>query len=748
MINLTNIDAVEVVNRLNRYQEQSGSSARKISSASKLGNSWKDAGARSMHLNLQSSFKRLTTLQHNLQNSLSFSQTQAGALKVAGKILDRMSVLRTRASDETLAQSEIEEYNYEFKELQRELCELKKRKFNKVSLFKTVDTNSIAGAGLEKGDLFTQTTSSHFAGMKHTRAGLFEGMIPLAAGKGVLKSREGGIQEDRLGVDDANKVGALTLNFDAKTLKDNVKVYHESNLVFDSGEITGAQSFSIPYSGSAKGFEIVVNEGDSGEVAAAEGAKMEGDSWFLTKPAFAKDGTTYAGSFDQNLYAYNPDGSVKWQFMAEGSIVSSPKVGADGTIYFGSGVTDGAPAAMGLPTPVTSNTFYAVNPDGTEKWSFKTNDGDPNSKIYSTPAIGSDGTIYFGSREPDSRFYALDSNGNEKWSVQKPGQAIYSSPALSQDEKTVYVGIGNSIHAFNAADGTEPWSVDTGAFVLSSPKITSDGNIYVGSTGGTVHALDSTGTELWNTKLGTSVYASPAFSPDESILYIGDYNGRNSSAPGHMPAASNPSKLYAIDRQNGNIVWDFQAQGAVISTAEVAGDGSIYVGSADTNLYSLKPDGTERWRFSTGGKVIGSPSIDPQGRVIVGSRSAAMFMVVEDKSEWEYDLEYTFDTEAKLCDDRFHLMDFEVKDFVNFIDGWSDFVAANGSEIARLDSEIENLQIHHNNLEGGVGRLDDLDIAQEMARLNRNGALKAAAIKGFRSILSLPEKMMKILEII
>ncbi len=120
----------------------------------------------------------------------------------------------------------------------------------------------------------------------------------------------------------------------------------------------------------------------------------------------------------------------------------------------------------------------------------------------------------------------------------------------------------------------------------------------------------------------------------------------------------------------------------------------------------------------------------------------------EDKSEWEYDLEYTFDTEAKLCDDRFHLMDFEVQDFVNFIDGWSDFVATNGSEIARLDSEIENLQIHQNNLEGGVGRLNDLDIAQEMARLNRNGALKAAAIKGFLSIRSLPEKMMKILEII
>ena len=93
-------------------------------------------------------------------------------------------------------------------------------------------------------------------------------------------------------------------------------------------------------------------------------------------------------------------------------------------------------------------------------------------------------------------------------------------------------------------------------------------------------------------------------------------------------------------------------------------------------------------------------------------------------------------------------MDFEVKDFVNFIEGWSDFVAANGSEIARLESEIENLQLHHKNLEGGVGRLDDLDLAQEMARLNKSGVLREAAINGFLSIRSMPEEMMKILEII
>ena len=105
---------------------------------------------------------------------------------------------------------------------------------------------------------------------------------PFGLFRGEVSHREASNADDLVRVDENQTVPrvpqVMYVNFDAKTLKDNVKVYHEGNLVFDSGEITGAQSFSIPYSGSAKGFEIVVNEGDSGEVAAAEGAKMEGDS--------------------------------------------------------------------------------------------------------------------------------------------------------------------------------------------------------------------------------------------------------------------------------------------------------------------------------------------------------------------------------------------------------------------------------------------------------------------------------------
>ena len=70
--------------------------------------------------------------------------------------------------------------------------------------------------------------------------------------------------------------------------------------------------------------------------------------------------------------------------MTGGIVWCSPAIGSDGTIYFGS----------------HDAKFYAINPDGTKKWEFVMGDG-----TDSTPSIGSDGTIYFGS--DDKKLYAI-----------------------------------------------------------------------------------------------------------------------------------------------------------------------------------------------------------------------------------------------------------------------------------------------------------------------------------------------------
>ena len=149
------------------------------------------------------------------------------------------------------------------------------------------------------------------------------------------------------------------------------------------------------------------------------------------------------------------NGLARWTFATGDSIYCSPIIGADGTVYIGS----------------EDNNLYAVNPNGTQKWSWTDTAGGTNPSLVSSPAIGSDGTIYLGS--DDRRLYAINSAGVEQWSF-LTGGSVQSSPAIGSDG-TIYVGsFDNYLYAINP-DGTEKWKFLTGNKINSSPAIDSSG---------------------------------------------------------------------------------------------------------------------------------------------------------------------------------------------------------------------------------------------------------------------------------
>ena len=55
-----------------------------------------------------------------------------------------------------------------------------------------------------------------------------------------------------------------------------------------------------------------------------------------SSPAISEDGTIYVGSYDDYLYAINPDGTPKWRYQTGNNVESSPAIGSDGTVYVGS----------------------------------------------------------------------------------------------------------------------------------------------------------------------------------------------------------------------------------------------------------------------------------------------------------------------------------------------------------------------------------------------------------------------------
>jgi outer membrane protein assembly factor BamB len=379
--------------------------------------------------------------------------------------------------------------------------------------------------------------------------------------------------------------------------------------------------------------------------------KYETGDVITASPAIGSDGTIYVGSYDRQVYAINPDGSLRWAYPTVSILSTSPAIGSDGTIYVGGTDLDRyifkCPSTCDYsPVPedcieawsfeARLSTLYAINPDGTLKWSIKLKGtmGDAAENYFpaSSPAIANDGTIYIGTHVGDPIHL-------ERLIPCNPKTEIIPS-SVDRNHPT-----NGHLYAIYPADGKIKWDFRTLGGVDSSPAIGSDGTIYVGSDG--IHlgyGTDRTGVISLNPQTQGFVYAiypygklkwlfdalgdvdcSPAIGTDGTI-YVGSDNN-------HVYAL-NPAdgKIKTIVNPDGSIIrqWIFPTRGNVNSSPALGSDGTIYVGSNskfDDDLYAINPDGTEKWRFDTENFVNSSPTIGPDGTIYVGSNDGYLYAI-------------------------------------------------------------------------------------------------------------------------
>src|SRR4051812_19135590 len=140
-------------------------SLNRLSSGSKIVNPADDAGGLAVAMKLSAAARRSGAASNNIGNAVSFLQTQDGVMKVAGKILDRMSELATLHTDVTKNSDDTANYEAEFDQLSTELGHLSGSTFNGISLFGgsnlTVHTNEdgTQSATLTAIDLSSDTSS-------------------------------------------------------------------------------------------------------------------------------------------------------------------------------------------------------------------------------------------------------------------------------------------------------------------------------------------------------------------------------------------------------------------------------------------------------------------------------------------------------------------------------------------------------------------------------------------------------------
>ena len=311
----------------------------------------------------------------------------------------------------------------------------------------------------------------------------------------------------------------------------------------------------------------------------------------LTSPALSPDGTIYLGT-RAGLCAVTNNGitaSNKWTLSSVVSHSGSPAIAADGTIYVG--------AADGK--------LYAINPDGSRRWSFPVQDG------RGSAAIGYDDTVYFSG---NGNVYAITPLGRLKWS--SPGGDNGDSPVIGADG-TIYIVSWDqfkrqALYALNP-DGTRKWASPVQGPAADSPAIGSDGTIYL--TAGLLYAFAPDGTQLWYSATNNFTRSSPAVAGSGSI-YIRDFNY-------HTLDALNSS---------GEVIWRAFQDGlhTVPTVPVIDASGTIYYCFSNT-LAAVTPQGAAQWTFTAtpeySAPASGSPLMDTNGAIyaIFGTKLYALY---------------------------------------------------------------------------------------------------------------------------
>ena len=159
----TNSSAATATMHLSKNNAALKKSLNRLSSGTRIVQPVDDAGGLAVSMKLESSILRLAGAQKNIQNAQSFLEVQDGILSSAGKILNRMVELKGLSEDVMKNDSDQENYNREFQDLQMQIYDLAQIQFNGVSLFAVRDSDSAIGDTVIIGDLGSDNTLSVFA---------------------------------------------------------------------------------------------------------------------------------------------------------------------------------------------------------------------------------------------------------------------------------------------------------------------------------------------------------------------------------------------------------------------------------------------------------------------------------------------------------------------------------------------------------------------------------------------------------
>jgi outer membrane protein assembly factor BamB len=304
----------------------------------------------------------------------------------------------------------------------------------------------------------------------------------------------------------------------------------------------------------------------------------------FTTPVIDENGMIYVGSADHYFYALNSDGSLNWKYET-GEIIDSAGALTPGAITFISG--DGHMYHFR-----TGQMELSARPIWTYEAQLRP-DVSYNRWFEGNVAVGYDGTLYSGNT--NFLYYAINPDGTLKWTY--PTTSNNWSQAAFADDGTIFWGSNDTYIRAVAPDGKEIWKDMTLGFIAASAAVSSDGTVYIGSFDSNLYALDpQTGSVQWKFPTSDHIYTSAALESDAS--------GKTTA----ILFGSADGTFYSVN-PNGKLIWKYDTGDPIRSSPALGltSDGKskiVYFGDGNGKLYALNAaDGSLRWAYDTTSKA-------------------------------------------------------------------------------------------------------------------------------------------------
>jgi len=343
-------------------------------------------------------------------------------------------------------------------------------------------------------------------------------------------------------------------------------------------------------------------------------------------PLLLSDGSIVFGKDDGYVYRLDPTGKLVWEFAGDDpfdpasplddneQFIASPVLGRDGTIYVASIWAD----VYRKGKPWWGKVYAIDAATGQRKWAFDPSEfiGEEQS-IWSSPALGDDGTIYFaslGNRKVGGRYtaygshvFALRPDGSVKW-VYPPDkgeiiETVFASPLVG-DDGTIYIGTqsldvpeGSAQLLALTPDGELKWRFTDFQenAIIATPALTSQGLIIVGTQhrleapyGGAIYALRDYGDRaelVWRYpsegRFDLGMFASPLVDGADRIYFANErFPPLQSQGAGTLRALS----------PEGSLLWEYPLPAEAHGSLALAADGTLYVVTQypDAKLIALR----------------------------------------------------------------------------------------------------------------------------------------------------------------